>query len=127
MEGIEKSLEDRKEKNLFRILRPARIRKEGKIFFKDKEYIDFSSNDYLGLSGHSKIKEAAKNAVEAFGASSSASRLLSGSLDLHHQLENEIALLKGKESALVFNSGYQANVGIISAICGRGDVVFSDR
>ena len=127
MDGIDKFLKERKENNLLRVLQPADSRKEGKIYFRDKEYFDFSSNDYLGLSAHPMLKDASKMAVDKFGLSSSASRLLSGDLIIHHELEEKIALFKGKESASVFNSGYQANVGVISALCKRGDVIFSDR
>lgn len=127
MERIEEFLEERNQKNLLRVLRPANFRKEGKIYFKDKEYIDFSSNDYLGLSSHSELKNATKKAAEKFGTSASASRLLSGDLEIHHRLEKETAAFKGKESALVFNSGYQANVGIISSLYKKGDAIFSDR
>jgi len=110
-----------------RVLRPARFRKEGKIYFKDRSFIDFSSNDYLGLSGHPKIKEAAEKTTKRLGAGSSASRLLSGDLDIHHKLEKRIASFKEKEDALIFNSGYQANVGIISSLLKKGDAIFSDK
>ncbi|MBI5573040.1 MAG: 8-amino-7-oxononanoate synthase [Elusimicrobia bacterium] len=120
-------LEEKKKNNLFRILRSANFRREGKIYFRNKEYFDFSSNDYLGLADHPKLKEASKRAAEEFGTGASASRLLSGSLEIHHQLEDKIASFKGKESALVFNSGYQANIGIISSLFTKGDVIFSDR
>lgn len=127
MAEIEKFLAERREKNLLRVLRPAGSRRKGKIYFKDKEYFDFSSNDYLGLAGHPELKEASKKAVEELGTSSSASRLLSGDLEIHHELEEKVADLKGKGSALVFNSGYQANVGVISSLCKAGDAVFSDK
>lgn len=110
-----------------RTLRPASSRGGGRIRFGEKEYIDLSSNDYLGLSSHPKIKEAQIEAAERFGASSSASRLLSGDLELHHDLEREIARFKDKEAGLVFNSGYQANIGIIGALCKKGDAIFADR
>lgn len=127
MDRIEEFLRKRVEDNLLRSLNPAAFRKEGKISFKNREYIDLSSNDYLGLSNHPALKDAAKAAIDRLGVSASASRLLSGDLDIHHQLEEEAATLKGKESALVFNSGYQANLGIISSLCQRGDAIFSDR
>lgn len=127
MGRIEQFLQQRREKNLLRILRPADFRKEGKIYFKDNEFFDFSSNDYLGLAGHPELKEASKKAIEELGTGSSASRLLSGDLEIHHELEEKTALLKNKESALVFNSGYQANVGVISSLCKAGDAVFSDK
>jgi len=127
MDRIEKFLAERKETNLLRVLRPAGFRKKGKIYFKDKEYFDFSSNDYLGFSEHPKLKEASKRAIEKFGTSSSASRLLSGDLEIHHELEEKTARFKGKDSALVFNSGYQANVGVISSLCKAGDAIFADK
>ncbi len=120
-------LEERAKAGLLRVLQPISSRQEGRLRLNNKEYVDFSSNDYLGLSGHPKIKQAAKAAIEEFGTSSCASRLLSGDLTLHHQLEARIARFKGKEAALVFNSGYQANVGIIASLYGKADAIFSDR
>ena len=127
MEAIEKFLDERRNNNLLRTLTPADSRRAGKIYFRNKEYLDFSSNDYLGLSDHPAIKDAAKEAIDRLGTGASASRLLSGDLVLHHELEEETAAFKSKESALVFNSGYQANAGAISALCRRGDAIFSDR
>ena len=120
-------MQERRQRGLLRVLRPARFRKEGKIYFKDRSFIDFSSNDYLGLSGHPKIKEAAEKTTKRLGTGSSASRLLSGDLDIHHKLEKKIASFKEKEDALIFNSGYQANVGIISSLLRKGDAIFSDK
>lgn len=127
MDKIGQLLQARREKSLFRALQAANSRKEGKIYFNGKGYIDLSSNDYLGLSNHPALKEAAKKATEELGVGASASRLLSGDLEIHHQLEEKVAAFKGKEQALIFNSGYQANLGIISALCKRGDVIFSDK
>ena len=127
MAEIEEFLKKRADDGLLRRLRPASSRKAGRIYFGDKEYVDLSSNDYLGLSGHPALGEAAKEAIDRFGAGSSASRLLSGDLEIHHRLEDAVARFKGKEKALVFNSGYQANVGILSALYAEGDVIFSDK
>jgi len=127
MDRIDKLLAQRKENGLLRFLRPANLRKDGKIYYDDAELFDFSSNDYLALSDHPKLKEASKRAVDSLGASASASRLLSGDLKIHHQLEDKLAHFKGKESTLVFNSGYQANIGIISALYSKADAVFCDR
>lgn len=85
------------------------------------------SNNYLGLADHPALIEASIKAVEKFGTSSGASRLVSGTMDLHEELEEALAAFKGSEAALVFNSGYAANTGIIPALVGRGDVIFSDR
>ncbi|MDP2904985.1 MAG: 8-amino-7-oxononanoate synthase, partial [Candidatus Omnitrophota bacterium] len=127
MEGIEEFLRKRAREGSLRVLRPASYRKGGKIYIGDKGYIDFSSNDYLGLCGHPKLIEASVKALAKYGTSSCASRLLSGDLDIHHELEDAVARLKNKECALIFGSGYQANIGIISSFCGAGDAVFSDR
>jgi 8-amino-7-oxononanoate synthase len=84
------------------------------------------SNDYLGLANHPDLRAAACAAMERYGFGSGASRLVSGSSALHHELERRLALFKGTEAAVVFNSGYAANTGIIPAIAGAGDVVLSD-
>ncbi len=127
MDRIESLLSQRKADGLLRTLRPADFRRGGRIHRAGREFLDFSSNDYLGLSNHPRLKEASRKAIEEFGTGSSASRLLSGDLHLTHLLEEKTASFKGTESALVLNSGYQANVGIISALCRAGDAVFCDK
>ncbi|MDO8602262.1 MAG: 8-amino-7-oxononanoate synthase [Candidatus Omnitrophota bacterium] len=127
MEGVDKFLKKQAEAGLLRNLKPVSRRYQGRIIVKDKEYIDFSSNDYLGLSAHPRLIRAAKDAIDEFGVSSSASRLLSGDLILHHKLEEKIAQFKKKDTALVFNSGYQGNLGAISALFTKDDCIFSDR
>ena len=127
MAEIEELLKTREDKGLLRTLHPAKARNNGRIIIDGKEYIDLSSNDYLGFSSHSRLKQASNKAIEKFGTSSSASRLLSGDSLLHHELENKIASFKDKEAALVFNSGYQANIGIISALFGKGNAIFCDK
>lgn len=127
MGEIKAFLQEREEEGLLRTLKPISSRRQGRISFGGPELSDFSSNDYLGLSSHPKLIEAAQEALATYGAGSSASRLLSGSLDIHHRLESAVAAFKNKESALVFNSGYQANLGILSALYSSGDVIFSDK
>ena len=87
----------------------------------------FCSNNYLGLANHSRLMEAARNTLEEYGTSSSASRLVSGNLALHGQLEKQVAKWIGTEAALVFNSGYQANIGVISALIQENDLILSDE
>ena len=127
MDSIDEFMQLRRDMGLIRSLRASGYHKDGKIYVDGKEYVDFSSNDYLGLASHPKLKEASIKATEMFGTSASASRLLSGDLEIHHEVENKLAFLKDKESALVFNSGYQANIGIISTLFGKEDAIFSDR
>jgi len=89
--------------------------------------VDFSSNDYLALSCHPRVIATGRRFLEEYGAGSGAARLMSGDLTLHHRLEEEIACFKAQEAALLFGSGYMANTGLIPALVGRHDVVFSDR
>lgn len=127
MAEIEKFLKMRAETGLLRTLKPLVRGKNGKVTFHNREYIDFSSNDYLGLSTHPTLMEEAKKAIDKFGTSGFASRLMSGDSELYHRLEEEIAKFKNKEAALFFNSGYQANLGIIGSLYGKGDCIFLDR
>jgi len=91
-----------------------------------REVILLTSNDYLGLAGHPKIKEAAAEALRRWGCGSGASRLVCGTTELHIELERRIASFVGSPSALVFGSGYLANTGVIPALAGRGGFIFSD-
>jgi 8-amino-7-oxononanoate synthase len=91
-----------------------------------KRYIHFTSNNYLGLSTDPRLIAAANAATSRYGAGTAASRLLCGSTPLHEELERRIAKLKRTESALLFSSGYLANVGLISALTGLGDLLLSD-
>lgn len=110
-----------------RTLSPTSSKRGVFVEINGKEYIDFSSNDYLGLSRHPEMIKAAVEAAARYGTGSGGSRLLGGDSDLFHELEDAVASFKGKESALTFNSGYQANLGIISTLCSDGRVVFMDK
>jgi 7-keto-8-aminopelargonate synthetase-like enzyme len=85
------------------------------------------SNNYLGLTAHPKVRAAAREAVDRYGTSCTGSRFLNGTLELHLELENRLARFLGKEAALVFSTGYQTNLGVISALVGRGDVIIADK
>lgn len=97
------------------------------ILIEGVEYINFSSNDYLGLSSDKRILESAKEAIDIYGFGSGASRLLSGGTELNHRLERIIADFKGTESALIFNSGYTANTSVIPALADENFTIFSDE
>lgn len=92
-----------------------------------KRVLQFGSNNYLGLANHPEIINASKSALSKYGNGSTGSRLLSGTSELHMQLEKEIAEFEGTESALLFSSGYAANVGVISAIVSKEGAVYSDK
>jgi 8-amino-7-oxononanoate synthase len=92
-----------------------------------RELLNFSSNDYLGLANHPALKEAAVRAAERFGAGAGASRLVCGSLAVHHELEEALAAFKGTEAALTFSTGYAAAQGAITALLGKGDVLIVDK
>jgi len=97
------------------------------IELEGKKVLLFCSNNYLGLANHPLLKKAAISAVETWGVGSGASRLISGSLHLNQKLEEKLAQLKCTEAALVFNSGYTTNLGVLSAIIQKGDLILADR
>ncbi|MEW5767222.1 MAG: 8-amino-7-oxononanoate synthase [bacterium] len=98
-----------------------------RIKIEGREFLLFCSNNYLGLTHHPRVREAAKEAIERFGTGSGASPLISGTYRLHRELEEEIAAFKGVEAALLFPSGYAANTGIIPSLVGKGDLVLLDK
>ena len=123
-------LNEQREKGRLRSLRPVIAREQGRLILAgddNRTLLDFSSNDYLALAEHPALIAAAQEALSRFGAGSGASRLMSGDLAVHHDLEQAVAQLKGQEAALTFGSGYMANTGIIPALMGRHDLIFSDR
>jgi 7-keto-8-aminopelargonate synthetase-like enzyme len=95
--------------------------------FQGRRMIMCGSNNYLGLTTHPKVRQAAIEAIERYGTSCTGSRFLNGTLELHEQLEHELAEWVGKESALVFSTGMQVNLGTISSLVSRCDVVILDR
>ncbi len=116
-----------KSQELWRTLRRVESEQSSRIIIEGKLYINFSSNDYLGLASHHYLKEAAIKAVEKYGAGSGASRLICGSISIHHKLEERIAEFKQTEAALCFSSGYLTAIGAICSLVGKGDIVILDR
>ena len=92
-----------------------------------REYILFTSNDYLGLAAHPEVVAAAGEAARRFGAGAGSARLLHGSTPLHEDLQERLARLTGQQSSLLFSSGYMANLGLLSALAGNGDAIFYDE
>ncbi len=124
---LREELEYLKSNNLYRSLRRVDSPPSAKAIVDGRECILLSSNNYLGLSEHPVVKEAATGAVSAWGAGTGGSRLISGNLGLIEDLEREIAAFKGTGAAVVFNTGYMANLGVITALTGRGDIIVSDE
>ncbi len=120
-------LEEIRGAGLYRHLRAVDSPQAARISIEGKEFINFSSNDYLGLANHPLLKEAARRAIEEYGAGSGASRLISGSLQPHVDLEAALARLKQTEAALSFSSGYAAAIGAVCAVVSRGDVIILDK
>lgn len=120
-------LEDLRARGLYRSMRLVEGAQRGRVMLDGREVLLLCSNNYLGLADHRVLKEAANRATELYGVGSGAARLVSGNMELHRELEKRLSVFKGTEAALLFNNGYSANVGIISALVGRGDTIYSDR
>ena len=116
-------LESLNQRRFVKTLEQANARE---VTYQGKRLVNFSSNDYLGLASHPQVKAAAQAAIGEFHASAGSSRLICGNLEIHERLESRLARFKKKEAALVFSSGYAANLGIISALADAGDQIFSD-
>lgn len=118
------TLEQKKLKRQLRCLDNAQ---GPKIILDGREVLNFCSNNYLGLANDERLINAAKQSLDTGGFGSGASRLVCGNMSAHEQLEEKLATFKGTEAALVFSTGYMANVGIISSLFNRDDCIFSDR
>lgn len=97
------------------------------VTMNGKKVLMFGSNSYLGLTNHPRIKEAAIEAVRKYGTGCAGSRFLNGTLDIHIQLENELAEFVGKDEALVYSTGFQVNLGVLSCLTGRRDTILCDE
>ncbi|HYE97975.1 MAG TPA: pyridoxal phosphate-dependent aminotransferase family protein [Planctomycetota bacterium] len=100
---------------------------DAEVMIKGRKMIMIGSNNYLGLTTHPKVKEAAKKAVEKYGSGCTGSRFLNGTLDIHEELEHRLAKFIRKERALLFSTGFQTNLGTISTLVGKDDVILCDR
>jgi 8-amino-7-oxononanoate synthase len=112
---------------LYPFFRPIQSTVGSSVVSHGKRRVMIGSNNYLGLTHHPRVQEASKRAIDIFGTGCTGSRFLNGNLALHEELEAELAKFVGKESALVFSTGFLANQGSISCLVGRGDVIYCDR
>jgi 8-amino-7-oxononanoate synthase len=108
----------------FRIIESAQ---DTEVILNGKRVLMFGSNSYLGLTNHPKIKEAAQKAISKYGTGCAGSRFLNGTLDIHIELENKLAQYVNKQSAVLFSTGFQVNLGVLSSITGRNDYLILDE
>ncbi len=127
MHSFKEELDSLKQDGLFRQLRLIESSQGSHVSINNQTLLNLCSNDYLGLCNDSRLKIAAIEAIKKYGFGSGASRLVCGNMLLHEMLEEVIAEFKETESALVFNSGYCANLGMIAALSTKDDIIFSDR
>ncbi|TCD25571.1 aminotransferase class I/II-fold pyridoxal phosphate-dependent enzyme [Pedobacter psychrodurus] len=116
-----------KEKGLYPYFRSIESGQDTEVVINGKKVLMFGSNSYLGLTNHPQIKEAAKAAIEKYGTGCAGSRFLNGSLDIHLTLENRLAEYVGKEAAVLFSTGFQVNLGVISCLLDRNDYLLLDE
>lgn len=119
--------EEAQEMGIYPYFTPIQEVKGNRVIIDGKEMIMVGSNNYLGLIDHPQAIKAAEEALERYGVATCGSRFLNGTLDLHIQLEEKLARFMKKEAALAFSTGFQTNLGIISTISGKGDVIITDR
>jgi len=108
----------------FRVISSAQ---DTEVLINGKQILMLGSNSYLGLTNHPKIKEASRTAVEKYGTGCAGSRFLNGTLEIHLELERELAQLVHKEAVLLYSTGFQVNLGVISALVGKGEFVLGDK
>lgn len=124
---LQARLIQRQQDHLYRERRTLDSPQGVQVIVNGKSCISFCSNDYLGLANHPKVIEAFKRGADQYGVGSGASHLVSGHSRVHHQLEEELAAFTGRDRALLFSSGYMANLGVLSALASKGDYVFEDK
>ncbi len=115
------------EQGIYPFYHPIETGQDTEVILRGKKTLMFGSNSYLGLTQHPELIEAGKQALDKYGTGASGSRLMNGNLDLHEQLEAELAAYVGKEAATVFSTGFQSNLGSIAALVGRNDYILLDE
>src|ERR1700754_4017162 len=116
-----------REMGLYPFFRPIESGQDTEVIIDGQRVLMFGSNSYLGLTSHPKIKEASKKAIDKYGTGCAGSRFLNGTLDIHIELENRLAKYVGKEASVLFSTGFQVNLGVLSCITGRNDYLILDE
>lgn len=127
MKNLHAQLDERKAKQLYRTRRIAETAQQVEMVIDGRKLVSFCSNDYLGLANHPQVKQAFIQAANEYGVGSGAAHLINGHSKLHHQLEEALAEFTGYPRALLFSTGYMANLGVAQTLVGRGDTVLEDR
>lgn len=127
MKDLQKELDERKAQHLYRSRRINEGAQQPEMIIDGKSVINFCSNDYLGLANHEEVKQAFIKGIKTYGVGSGAAHLVNGHSKAHHALEEELAEFTGYPRALLFSTGYMANLGLAQALVGKGDTVFEDR
>ncbi len=127
LDWLTQEINSLKEQGFYNNIRTIGSAQGARLIVDGKDVLNFCSNNYLGLANHPKIVEAAKEATKKYGVGPAAVRSIAGTTDLHVQLEQRLAKFKGAEDVITFQSGFTANLGTISALVGKEDVIFSDR
>lgn len=127
IEQLSEQLRSREEKNLFRRRLVLESPQHTRVSIGGREHLAFCSNDYLGLADHPQLVSAASEGARKYGVGSGASHLISGHSSAHHALEEALARFTGLPRALLFSTGYMANVGAVTALLGHGDAIFCDK
>lgn len=126
-DALRPALDARRADRLYRERRTVESAQGAEVVVDGRRYLNFCSNDYLGLANHPQVVAAFRQAAADFGVGSGASHLVCGHSRLHHALEERLAALTGRPRALLFSTGYMANLGVITALLGKGDFIFEDR
>jgi 8-amino-7-oxononanoate synthase len=124
---LQSELDERAEQGLLRSRRTLATPQSPHIVVDGKPYLAFCSNDYLGLASNPQLTAALQQGAQQWGVGAGAAHLVSGHFGPHHQLEQQLAAFVGKPSALLFSTGYMANLGVVQALVGKSDTVFADR
>jgi len=127
LDWLTQEIDSLKEQGLYNRIRTIGSAQGARLVVDGKDVLNFCSNNYLGLANHPRLVEAAKEATKKYGVGPAAVRTIAGTTDLHVQLEQRLAKFKGAGDVITFQSGFTANLGTISALVGKEDVIFSDR
>ncbi len=125
--ALQRELDERASQGLLRQRRTLQSQQSPHIVVDGKSYLSFCSNDYLGLANHPQLIAALRQGAVQFGVGAGSAHLVSGHTQVHHQLELELAAFVGKPDALLFSTGYMANLGVVQVLVGKGDTVFADK